>query len=216
MQIIHHIHYLRTPEATYRQEFRFQAAVDLPPLIENPDAIYTQKDLTSPGYKGTLRECKPIVSSTGVLQIMEPVDHGSLISFGLLPLEGIKDLVTREGNEILVLLNKDYLTAWLFPEKPGMLCVRATVAQDGGEFLRQVVQASGDLSTMEYLVTQLRPEQRLKKEVLTTAEAAILLGVTPQIVIRWAKNGYFPYGKAKPYRFLRQNLLDFLNGEMKG
>jgi excisionase family DNA binding protein len=168
MIIHHHIHYIRTGITCYKQEFHFEDPVDLPPLIDNSQPVYSQSDLSQPGYKGTLRECKSIVSPTGVLHVTEVAKPGMILSLDLLSEEGIQDVILHPDDDLLLLPRSTSLLVWITAGSSGILVVKAKVVQDKGQMLRRFLAARGDLPLREYYLTQVKapdPNVQLKPKV---------------------------------------------------
>ena len=169
---------------------------------------------------GAYDDLPPLHTDAGVLNLVEAVDVGTVVVVALPAGFAPELVVVRDRDEFLLLPMRESLCLWVVAGEPGLLVVRAKVADDGGKLHDKLIGNLGDLPLHEYLTRKLRfhrpadeePAQHWK-DVMTVEEAADYLRMGVSTLRRKTAEGVVQRTASKKY--LRVELDRYLTSKPK-
>ena len=213
--------YLDDPEEGCRVEARFDPPALSRNLLGETGPLLVQGAMLRDRMAwASIDDLPSLHTDAGVLNVVEAVDVGTVVVVALPAGFAPELVVVRDRDEFLLLPTSTSLCLWVVAGEPGLLVVRAKVADDGGKLHDKLASNLGDLPLHEYLTRKLRFRQHADeepaqhwKDVMTVEEAADYLRMGVSTLRRKTAEGVVQRTASKKY--LRVELDRYLTSKPK-
>lgn len=207
MQVTRHIIFRDQVAACWRQELRYDPPLEIDLSLGKVSTILNSQSSLKNNAGGSLRKCKPIVNTNGILHINEVVKAGETISIVLRPHFRLKDVVLGEAHRLQILVDEVGLHYWFTIGQSGVFELTGGLIKDEDGFFVKLQKNLIDMPIRSYIVQRTLAdtkvtlaEQARPPELMDTKEASKYLGISDSTLFKKAQAGLIPRTPHKKFR----------------